>query len=109
MTTRDEKLAAVYARCRTEGGVVDLSTRVKLRVTGADRVRYLNGQLTCDVRKLTPGVAVAACVLTAKGKLCGEVLITAAPEAVYIDGDPSLREALPARLERYIVADDVAV
>ena len=109
MTTRDEKLAALYARCRTGSGVVDLSARVKLRLTGADRVRYLNGQVTCDVRKLSPREGTPACVLTAKGKLCGEVLITATSDALYLDGDASLREALPARLERYIVADDVTL
>jgi hypothetical protein len=39
VTARDEKLADVYAQCCTGRGVVDLSTHVKLRLTGADRVR----------------------------------------------------------------------
>ena len=29
----------------------DLSKRLKLRMTGGDRVRFLNGQVTNDVRK----------------------------------------------------------
>jgi folate-binding Fe-S cluster repair protein YgfZ len=28
---------------------------------------------------------------------------------LYLDGDASLREALPSRLERYIIADDVTL
>ena len=31
------------------GAAVNLSTRAKLHLTGADRVRYLNGQVTNDV------------------------------------------------------------
>src|SRR5436309_1402325 len=47
----------------------DLSARVKLRVTGSDRLRFLNGQLTNDIRKATETTALEACVLNAKGKL----------------------------------------
>jgi len=101
--------AALYRECRAHGGVVDLSDRTQLILTGADRVRYLNGQVTNDVRKLRPGQTQAACVTTAKGKLCADVFITAQDDALVVDADPSLREALRARLERYIVADDVAI
>jgi len=36
-----------------EGVFFDLSGRTKLRITGNDRVRFLNGQITNDVRKAT--------------------------------------------------------
>ena len=98
-----------YREFQARGGVVDLSERLKLILTGADRVRYLNGQITSNVQKLTPDQAQLACVTTAKGKLCGEVVVTSAPEALFIDADASLRETLPARLERYMIADDVAL
>jgi len=38
----------------------DLSARVKLRVSGADRLRFLNGQLTNDARKATETNAIEA-------------------------------------------------
>ncbi len=94
---------------RQRGGIADLSDRLKLRFTGADRVRFLNGQVTADVRKLTAGAALPACVTTAKGKLCGDVLIHSAGEALFVDADAALRETLPARFERYIIADDVTL
>jgi len=89
-------------------GIIDLSAHTKLRLSGADRVRYLNGQVSNDVRKITPENALAACVTTAKGKLNALVHIALAPEgdAFLIDAVPILREALAARLERYIIADD---
>jgi folate-binding protein YgfZ len=103
--------AAEYARFRESGGVADLSTRAKMRLTGADRVRYLNGQVTANVKALVPGTALPACVTTAKGKLCGEVFISAgvAKDALLLDAEPELCEALIARLERYIISDDVAL
>jgi folate-binding protein YgfZ len=72
-------------------------------------VRYLNGQTTCDVRRITPGAGIPGCVLTARGKLSAEVHITATDDALWIDADASQREVLPARLDRYIIADDVVV
>ncbi|MGI8431487.1 MAG: YgfZ/GcvT domain-containing protein [Chthoniobacterales bacterium] len=87
----------------------DLSARTKLRLTGGDRVRYLNGQVTNDVRKANPNLSMMACVLTAKGKTDGLVFITADEDDLLLDADPDLRESLPARLERYIIADDVTL
>ena len=101
--------ADVYHDIRTRGGVVDLSHRVKLSLTGTDRVRYLNGQVTSNVQKLGSGQTQAACVTTAKGKLCAEVMISAATDALLVDADASLQEVLPPRLERYMIADDVAL
>jgi folate-binding protein YgfZ len=101
--------SAIDHEYRQRGGVVDLSARTQLILTGADRVRYLNGQVTSDVRKLQPGQTQMACVTTAKGKLCADICITALENALVVDAEPSLRETLAARLERYIVADDVTI
>jgi folate-binding protein YgfZ len=98
-----------YHQFRQRGGVVDLSGRTQLILTGPDRVRYLNGQVTSDVRKLGQGQTQMACVTTAKGKLSGDVCITAREDSLVVDGEPGLRETLLARLERYIVADDVTI
>jgi folate-binding protein YgfZ len=91
------------------GGCVDLSARAKFRLTGTDRVRYLNGQVTNDVRKAGRESALHACVVNAKGRIEAEVFIhvSADGDALMVDAEPGLREAIGARLERYIVADDV--
>jgi folate-binding protein YgfZ len=101
--------ADIYRDFRARGGVIDLSDRVKLVLTGGDRVRYLNGQVTSNVQKLAPGQTQPACVTTAKGRLCAEVMVTAQAGGLYVDADASLHETLPARLERYIIADDAAL
>ena len=89
--------------------LLDLSDRAKFRVTGQDRVRFLNGQLTNDILSLQPGSAICACALTAKGKLCADLFVAATEALHYLDADSALRESLAARLEKYIIADDVAL
>jgi folate-binding protein YgfZ len=72
-------------------------------------LRYLNGQLTQDLKKLTPTRALPACVTTAKGRLQAEVWVSLGEDVLVMDAAPELHEVLPARLERYIVADDVTL
>ena len=93
----------------TERAFLDLSARAKLRVTGADRFRFLNGQITNDVRAASETTATEACVLNAKGKLNAHIFIVAVGESFVIDAEPELRERLRARLERYVIADDVQI
>ncbi len=86
----------------------NLSRRTKIALTGADRLRYLNGQVTNDVSKAGADTSIPACVTNAKGRLEALVQITASPDdgAFWIDADESLREELFTRLDRYIIADD---
>ncbi len=87
----------------------DLSARAKLRATGADRIRFLNGQTTNDVRKAGAESTQESCVLNAKGHLDAHVFLFATPNDIWIDADQELRELLQTRLERYLIADDVTI
>jgi tRNA-modifying protein YgfZ len=100
MTQRSETERAFF---------LDLSARAKLRVTGADRFRFLNGQITNDLQKASETVAIEACVLNAKGKLNAHIFIGALGESLLIDAELELRETLRARLDRYVIADDVQI
>src|SRR2546426_10365026 len=85
----------------------DLSARAKLRVSGSDRLRFLNGQLTNDVRKATDTNALEACVLNAKGKMEAHLFVHTKGDSFILDASPALQSILQARLERYIIADEV--
>ncbi|HEY2614610.1 MAG TPA: glycine cleavage T C-terminal barrel domain-containing protein [Chthoniobacterales bacterium] len=87
----------------------DFSSRVKLRLAGPDSLRFLNGQITNDLRKTTGASALQASLLNAKGKLSAHVFISAESDSFLMDAEPELREALPARIDRYIIADDVQI
>jgi folate-binding protein YgfZ len=87
----------------------DCSRRVKLRITGADASRFLNGQITNDLRRVTPASSIQASILNAKGKLSAHAFLSTDADGFLVDADPELREDLPARLDRYIIADDVQI
>ncbi len=93
----------------TEDLFLDLSDRTKLRLTGADCLRFLNGQVSNDMRSATAERSVYTAVMTIKGKLCADAFVHVAEEALFLDAPADLRESLAARLERYIIADDVQI
>ena len=91
------------------GALFDLSSRVKLRMGGADALRFLNGQITNDLRKATAAATIQASVLNAKGKVNANVFVSVDGDSFLLDADPEVREELPLRLEKYIIADDVQI
>tara|TARA_B100000686_G_scaffold300083_1_gene334356 strand:- start:3425 stop:4258 length:834 start_codon:yes stop_codon:yes gene_type:complete len=90
---------------------IDLSKRAKFRVSGTDRVRYLNGQVSNDVQKASEIEAISACVTTSKGRLEGMVWVSVDEDnqSFLIDTDQELRTSLFQRLSKYIIADDVEI
>lgn len=94
---------------RKTGGFFPVSDKAAIRLTGSDRTRYLNGQLTIDISKLREGVGRHALLLTAKGKLCAPLWIWKEADSFVLEVETSLLEETIARLERYIVSDDVVL
>jgi tRNA-modifying protein YgfZ len=92
-----------------QASFLDLSARAKFRITGTDRFRFVNGQITNDLRRVSKTAAIEACVLNAKGKMDAHVFVCALEECFLVDAHSVLREKLRTRLERYIIADDVQI
>jgi folate-binding protein YgfZ len=86
-----------------------LSPRALWKLTGLDRTRYLNGQVTNDLSTLEEGQARYAAVCTAKGRMEGDLTVAAHGAEFYLDTDATLRETLGPRLEKYLIADDAAL
>ena len=101
--------AQALKQLRLSGGFLAPFPRARFRVSGADRARYLNSQLSNDLRKAVSGTALPCCLLTAKGKMCALVWVFEEGDSWILDADFLVRDALQIRLERYIVADDVQI
>lgn len=80
-----------------------------LEFSGSDAVRFLNGQVTQDVRKLAAGEVLPSCVTDAKGKLQFRVWLAGEEGKVLVFCRGEDVEALEARLTRYLIADDAKV
>jgi len=109
VVTPMHELAEQLRRARSEGGAFLLPPRLLIRLSGGDAFRYLNGQITRDLGRLEVGGTLPACILTPKGKLCAPLLIHREGDDLLVESDLRLEEILMARLERYIVADEVTL
>lgn len=85
------------------------ASRTLLAFRGPDAERYLNGQVTQDVRDLADR-ALPACVTDAKGRLQAFVRVFRGPEdSLWVEAPPELKDDLEARLGRYLIADDAEI
>ena len=90
-------------------GVYDLSSRAKIVLTGGDRVRWLNGMITNNVRDLMPGHGVYAFLLNPQGRILGDLYAYNRAESLLVDTDQSQVEKVLAVFDKYIIMDDVEV
>ena len=90
-------------------GVYDLSGRSKIRLTGADRVRWLNGMVTNNIRDLALNHAVYAFLLNAQGHIQADLYAYNMGESLLVDVDARLREIVLAHFDKFIIMDDVEV
>ena len=90
---------------------IDCGTPDLLEFRGPDAVRFLNGQVTQDVRRLdAENAALPSCITDAKGRLQFRVwLMKSADDALWVSAPGVDSEALEARITRYLIADDVEV
>ena len=100
---------AEYAALRQSAGVLDLSFRSRICLTGADRVRFLHGQVTNDVKRLRVGEGCYAAATTNKGKMESDMNIFCLADELLLDFEPGLTRKISQRLEKFIVADEVQV
>lgn len=83
--------------------------RAILRVSGDDRVKFLQGLVTQDVNQvLREGIGYGA-MLTPQGKLFADFFLVAADDALLIDVAESLAEDLQRRLALFTLRSKVAI
>jgi len=102
-------LGGEYAAVRNSAGLFDLSHHALLQFTGSDRVSFLQGMLSNDVRLLKMFDGQQATILTQQGKVIADVRVLCAMNSIYLDFWEPLKEKILAHLNRYLVADDVKI
>lgn len=91
----------------TPTGVLPLTPHTFLLVRGPDAERFLNGQVSNDIRRATETSCVYSAILNAKGQLDAICHVRKGDDGYLLDAPGDLREALMARLDRYLIADEV--
>jgi aminomethyltransferase len=96
-----------YEALRRGAGVLDLSARGRIVVTGRDRERLLHNLTSNEVKKMTPGAGCYAFLLSPKGRIEADLYLWRFAEHFLIDTEPELREKAARHIRRYIIADQV--
>jgi folate-binding protein YgfZ len=87
--------------------IVDQSDWGNIRVTGDDRVRFLQGMCTANVVALVPGERIWASILNPKGRVMSIVEVVRRDDDLLLHCAPSLTVKTIELLARYAVMDDV--
>jgi folate-binding protein YgfZ len=99
------ELAALRAGC----GVYDLGFRAKIALGGKDRVRWLNGMVSNNIRDLAAGHGVYAFILNPQGHILGDLNAYNRGESLLVDTDRGQAEKILAIFRKYIIMDKVEV
>jgi len=100
-TRLEDEYMALQEGC----GLVDLSFRGKMRITGRDRHTWLHGQVTQDIKQLADGQVTYATVLTPQGKMVCDMRIFALPDELIIDVPSGTATPIPEYLDHYLIME----
>lgn len=78
-----------------------------IRVTGGDRVRWLNGMVTNSVQDLQPGQGRYNFLLSVQGRIQGDSYVFAEADALLLETASEQVPRLMSLLDRFIIMDDV--
>lgn len=87
----------------------DRRDRGVLQVTGTDRVDWLQGLVTNDVRLVTPGHRLYAAWLTPQGRMITDLWLVGGDTVLFLDVPAALAPALATRLDGLVFSEDVQV
>jgi folate-binding protein YgfZ len=90
-------------------GLYDLGGRAKIAVSGDDRVRWLNGMVSNNIRDLATGHGVYAFVLNAQGRIQGDLYAYQRGDSLLLDTEHAQLEKILQLFDHYIIADDVEI
>jgi glycine cleavage system T protein (aminomethyltransferase) len=98
-----------HSAVRNRAGLIDQSHRGKLRLKGKDRVDFLHGMTTNDIKKLTPGNGLYTTFTTDKAKMLADGRVYCLPDALWIDVEPAVTDKIQKHLDKFTLVSDVMI
>jgi aminomethyltransferase len=102
-------VASEFRELNSGCAVYDLGWRAKLTITGEDRVRWLNGMVTNNVKDLPLNRGNYNFVLNPQGRILADLYTYNRGDYLLIDTERSQLEGLLKIFQHYIIMDDVEV
>jgi folate-binding protein YgfZ len=88
-------------------GTYPLNQMGWIRITGEDRVRWLNGMVTNHIQQLQPGEGNYNFILSVQGRIQGDATIFAESDAFMMQTASAQVPVLMTLLDRFVIMDDV--
>ncbi len=98
-----------YNALRRSCGVADRSWVPDVELTGEDRVRFLNGLVTCDVREPSPGEGCYGFLTDAKGKVLADAGVLVFEDRLLLELPPGRSRTVSEHLRKYVITDRVEI
>jgi folate-binding protein YgfZ len=105
----NDNSTAGYDALMNSAGLVDLSSRGRIRITGEDRARLLHAMTTNHVQQMKAGDGLYAFFLNAQGRILADAYVLCFEDHFLLDTAPETRAAVYSHLDQYIIADDVTL
>lgn len=102
-------VADEYRALREGCGLIDRSYYDRIELIGADRHRFLNGYITCDVKGMSPGSGAYGFLTSHQGRILADAVVLAHEDRIWLELPPGKGEEMEAHLEKYILADQVEI
>lgn len=103
----DTAQVSEYSAIRDGGaGLIDLSARGRILVSGSEAAMFLNGLITNDMKTLAANSWMAAAFANVQGRLLAAVRIAHREDGFLIDTESATRETVITLLDRFTLAGD---
>lgn len=87
--------------------IIDQTDWGHIRITGEDRVRFLQGMCTADITALEPGGWTRASMLNPKGRVVSIIEVACREDHLLVTCQPDLLDRTLALLDKHAIMDDV--
>jgi folate-binding protein YgfZ len=99
-------LAEYYKAATEAAAVTELDSFGVVKLTGSDRVSWLQGMVTNDVEKLAPGAGCYAAHLTPQGKIVAQMYVVKEEDALWLCLERAAIPNLLAAFDKLLIMED---
>ncbi|AKJ07300.1 aminomethyltransferase [Archangium gephyra] len=100
------EVEAEYRAARQAVALHDATYREALRITGEDRVSFLHGMVTQEVKGLAAGAATYAAMITVKGAMVADARILRREADLLLDVEPGMGAKVQEFLGKFLISED---
>ena len=90
-------------------GLADISHLGRLKITGKDRISFLNGLLTNDISQLKENAGQRSALLNSKARVLADLHLYAQTDSLLVDTGESSASHVKEILDRFVITEDVQI